>query len=111
MFSGLVVDQRHSPISNAEGRIVDVIQLSRTPELGPDTMCCSCGLHGCRFRDMPQLPTLRRARSLDRGDSWMPIDQSKHLDPWMKPLVRGTETDMIDIPGNWYLDDLPPRLR
>lgn len=68
MISGFVVDQRHSPISNAEGRIVDVIQLSRTPELGPDTMCCSCGLHGCRFRDMPQLPTLRRARSLDRGD-------------------------------------------
>lgn len=44
------------------------------------------------------------------GDSWTPIDYSKHPDEWMKPLVRGTETDLIDIPGNWYLDDLPPMM-
>ena len=28
----------------------------------------------------------------------------------MKPLVRGEETDLIDIPGSWYLDDLPPMM-
>ena len=44
------------------------------------------------------------------GDSWTPIDYSKHPDHWMKPLVRGQETDLIDIPGNWYLDDLPPMM-
>ncbi len=44
------------------------------------------------------------------GDSWTPIDYSKHPDEWMKPLVRGEETDLIDIPGSWYLDDLPPMM-
>ena len=33
------------------------------------------------------------------GDSWTKIDYSKHPDEWMKPLVRGEETDLIDIPG------------
>ena len=28
----------------------------------------------------------------------------------MKPLVRGEETDLIEIPANWYLDDLPPMM-
>jgi peptidoglycan-N-acetylglucosamine deacetylase len=28
----------------------------------------------------------------------------------MKPLQRGQETDLIEIPANWYLDDLPPML-
>ncbi len=44
------------------------------------------------------------------GDSWTKIDYSKHPDEWMKPLVRGTETDLVDIPGSWYLDDLPPMM-
>ena len=44
------------------------------------------------------------------GDSWTPIDYSKHPDEWMVPLVRGEETDLIDIPGSWYLDDLPPMM-
>ena len=44
------------------------------------------------------------------GDTWTKIDYSKHPDEWMKPLVRGTETDLIDIPGSWYLDDLPPMM-
>jgi peptidoglycan-N-acetylglucosamine deacetylase len=44
------------------------------------------------------------------GDSWTLIDYSKHPDEWMKPLVRGEETDLIDIPGSWYLDDLPPMM-
>ncbi len=44
------------------------------------------------------------------GDSWTPIDYSKHPDEWMTPLVRGQETELIDIPGSWYLDDLPPMM-
>ncbi len=44
------------------------------------------------------------------GDSWTPIDYSKHPRDWMKPLVRGEETDLVDIPGSWYLDDLPPMM-
>ena len=44
------------------------------------------------------------------GDSWTKIDYSKHPDTWMKPLVRGTETDLIEIPASWYLDDLPPMM-
>jgi peptidoglycan/xylan/chitin deacetylase (PgdA/CDA1 family) len=44
------------------------------------------------------------------GDSWTPIDYSKHPREWMKPLKRGKETDLIEIPGNWYLDDLPPMM-
>ena len=44
------------------------------------------------------------------GDSWTKIDYSKHPREWMKPLVRGQETGLIEIPGNWYLDDLPPMM-
>ena len=44
------------------------------------------------------------------GDSWTKIDYSKQADEWMKPLVRGTESDLIEIPGSWYLDDLPPMM-
>jgi peptidoglycan-N-acetylglucosamine deacetylase len=44
------------------------------------------------------------------GDSWTKIDYSKHPDAWMKPLVRGRETDLIEIPASWYLDDLPPMM-
>ena len=28
----------------------------------------------------------------------------------MKPLQRGQETDLIEIPASWYLDDLPPMM-
>jgi peptidoglycan/xylan/chitin deacetylase (PgdA/CDA1 family) len=44
------------------------------------------------------------------GDSWTKIDYSKPAAEWMKPLVRGEETDLIEIPASWYLDDLPPML-
>ena len=29
---------------------------------------------------------------------------------WMKPLVRGEETDLVEIGANWYVDDLPPMM-
>ena len=44
------------------------------------------------------------------GDTWTKIDFSKQAHEWMKPLVRGRETDLIEIPGSWYLDDLPPMM-
>ncbi|AMG28945.1 DUF2334 domain-containing protein [Grimontia hollisae] len=44
------------------------------------------------------------------GDSWTKIDYSQHPSEWMKPLERGEETDLIEIPANWYLDDLPPMM-
>jgi len=44
------------------------------------------------------------------GDSWTNIDFSKKPVDWMVPLKRGTETDLIEIPANWYLDDLPPMM-
>ena len=44
------------------------------------------------------------------GDSWTKIDYSRNAADWMKPLVRGKETDLIEIPGSWYLDDLPPMM-
>lgn len=44
------------------------------------------------------------------GDSWTRIDYSLPASEWMKPLVRGQETDLVEIPANWYLDDLPPMM-
>ncbi|MDH6147602.1 MULTISPECIES: polysaccharide deacetylase family protein [Paraburkholderia] len=44
------------------------------------------------------------------GDSWTRIDYSKDARDWMKPLVRGRDTNLIEIPANWYLDDLPPMM-
>ncbi len=44
------------------------------------------------------------------GDTWTKIDYSKKAEEWMKPLVRGHETDLIEIPASWYLDDLPPMM-
>ena len=44
------------------------------------------------------------------GDSWTKIDYAKKAGEWMVPLKRGRETDLIEIPGNWYLDDLPPMM-
>lgn len=45
------------------------------------------------------------------GDSWTTIDyDAASAKSWMKPLVRGTETPLVEIPANWYLDDLPPMM-
>ena len=44
------------------------------------------------------------------GDTWTKIDYSKRPEEWMKPLVRGRETELIEIPASWYLDDLPPMM-
>ena len=45
------------------------------------------------------------------GDSWTKIDyDAESAHSWMKPLQRGEETDLVEIPANWYLDDLPPMM-
>jgi peptidoglycan/xylan/chitin deacetylase (PgdA/CDA1 family) len=44
------------------------------------------------------------------GDAWTKIDYARPATSWMKPLVRGEETDLVEIGANWYLDDLPPML-
>ncbi|MEU5281066.1 polysaccharide deacetylase [Streptomyces asoensis] len=44
------------------------------------------------------------------GDSWSKIEYEKSPSTWMKPLQRGEETDLIEIPASWYLDDLPPMM-
>lgn len=47
---------------------------------------------------------------LRTGDKWTPIDYSKHPNHWMKPLEKGPDTGLVEIPANWYLDDLPPMM-
>jgi peptidoglycan/xylan/chitin deacetylase (PgdA/CDA1 family) len=44
------------------------------------------------------------------GDRWTKIDYAKKPREWMVPLQRGQETDLIEIPASWYLDDLPPMM-
>jgi peptidoglycan/xylan/chitin deacetylase (PgdA/CDA1 family) len=44
------------------------------------------------------------------GDTWTKIDYGKKPQDWMKPLRRGHETDLIEIPASWHLDDLPPMM-
>ncbi|WP_433172914.1 polysaccharide deacetylase family protein [Actinoallomurus sp. CA-150999] len=44
------------------------------------------------------------------GDTWTNIDYAQPAAEWMMPLVRGNETGLIEIPANWYLDDLPPMM-
>lgn len=47
---------------------------------------------------------------LRTGDSWVPINYEKKADTWMTPLKPGKNTGVVEIPSNWYLDDLPPML-
>ncbi|WP_116043399.1 polysaccharide deacetylase family protein [Amycolatopsis palatopharyngis] len=44
------------------------------------------------------------------GDSWTKIDYAEPAETWMKPLERGKETGLVEIPASWYLDDLPPMM-
>ena len=44
------------------------------------------------------------------GDGWTAIDYAQPAETWMKPFTRGHETALIEIPGSWYLDDLPPMM-
>lgn len=41
---------------------------------------------------------------LRTGDTWTKIDYSKKAEEWMKPLVKGETTGLVEIPGSWYID-------
>ncbi|ETW84093.1 hypothetical protein HETIRDRAFT_314180 [Heterobasidion irregulare TC 32-1] len=43
-------------------------------------------------------------------DTWTKIDYTAKAHTWMKPLQKGKETGIVEIPANWYLDDLPPMM-
>jgi peptidoglycan/xylan/chitin deacetylase (PgdA/CDA1 family) len=47
---------------------------------------------------------------LRTGDEWTKIDYKKTAKEWMKPLTKGQETGLVEIPGSWYIDDLPPMM-
>lgn len=47
---------------------------------------------------------------LPEYENWTPIDYEKPASDWMKPLERGPESGLIEIPASWYLDDLPPMM-
>ncbi|KAH7910465.1 carbohydrate esterase family 4 protein [Hygrophoropsis aurantiaca] len=51
-----------------------------------------------------------QAYYLRNEDTWTKIDYKAKAHTWMKPLKRGIETGLVEIPGNWYLDDLPPMM-
>ncbi|MFC2012717.1 polysaccharide deacetylase [Chloroflexota bacterium] len=41
------------------------------------------------------------------GDKWYLIDYTKDPETWMKPMEFGEETDLVEIPPSWHLDDFP----
>ena len=49
---------------------------------------------------------------LRMGDQWTKIDYSKKAETWMKPLdlSKSQMTGIVEIPGNWNVDDLPPMM-
>lgn len=51
-----------------------------------------------------------QAYYLRDGDTWEKINTAASAKTWMKPLKRGQETGLVEIPANWYLDDLPPMM-
>jgi hypothetical protein len=36
------------------------------------------------------------------------IDYSRTAEEWMKPLVWGRESELVEIPASWYLDNMVP---
>jgi hypothetical protein len=51
-----------------------------------------------------------QAYYLPVGETWTKIDYTKKAKDWMKPLEHGQPTGLVEIPSNWYLDDLPPMM-
>ncbi|CRG90716.1 hypothetical protein PISL3812_07761 [Talaromyces islandicus] len=49
-----------------------------------------------------------QAYKIRTNDSWTKIDYSKPAKDWMKPLVWGKESSLVEIPASWYLDDMVP---
>lgn len=47
---------------------------------------------------------------LRTGDTWTKINYDQPAHTWMHPLKEGQPTGLVEIPANWYLDDLPPMM-
>ncbi|KAF9235749.1 glycoside hydrolase/deacetylase [Melanogaster broomeanus] len=58
----------------------------------------------CRDLDSCQAYCLRA------GDTWTNIDYKAKAETWMKPLKKGKETSIVELPGNWYLEDMTPMM-
>lgn len=44
-----------------------------------------------------------KAYWLRSGDSWTKIDYSQKAETWMKPLVKGKETGLVEIPVGHFI--------
>lgn len=44
------------------------------------------------------------------GEQWTKIDYDKPASEWMTPLEFGPTVSLVEIPANWYVDDLPPMM-
>lgn len=42
-----------------------------------------------------------QAHYLRDQDTWTKIDYKEKARTWMKPLVRGKETGLVEIPASW----------
>ncbi|KIJ58769.1 hypothetical protein HYDPIDRAFT_119236 [Hydnomerulius pinastri MD-312] len=51
-----------------------------------------------------------QAHFLRDGDTWTKIDYNAKAEAWMKPLKRGKDTSIVEIPANWYLEDMTPMM-
>ncbi|BBG25089.1 4-deoxy-4-formamido-L-arabinose-phosphoundecaprenol deformylase ArnD [Sulfuracidifex tepidarius] len=47
---------------------------------------------------------------LRKGDTWSKIDYDKDPETWMRPYKFGEETNIVEFPVSWYLDDLPAQM-
>lgn len=65
--------------------------------------------HGIKF-DHSQMHHDFLPYYIRSGDTWTKIDYTKAPETWMKPLVRGKETNLIEIPASWHLDDMIPMM-
>jgi len=51
-----------------------------------------------------------QAHYLRDQDTWTKIDYKAKAHTWMKPLQRGKETGLVEIPASWYLEDMTPMM-
>lgn len=51
-----------------------------------------------------------QAHYLRDQDTWTKIDYKAKARTWMKPLERGKETGLVEIPASWYLEDMTPMM-
>lgn len=48
---------------------------------------------------------------LRTGDTWTKINYTKKAEEWMKPLVKGEETGLVEIPGRSVATQVRDRFR